>query len=97
MHELMVHSAQPSLDDEVSTTAAPTMCARLGLCVCDGLGLKSLRYHRKLVFSIKRDFTPQRQRRKKQADGSFKAIDFSPEQKEKQPILAAHRRLLSFV
>ena len=46
-HELLVHDEQ--VGDETVSVQAPTLCCRLGICVCQGLGLKALRFHRKLT------------------------------------------------
>ena len=96
MRDLYVHSDQPESNDPIVN---PTMCSRLGMCVCEGLGLKALRFHQKFVLFLKPEFTPRRRRKKKQADGSYKVPELPPAEKAKQEAVAGHRRLLqeSFV
>ena len=83
-HELLVHDEQ--VGDETVSVQAPTLCCRLGICVCQGLGLKALRFHRKLTASLEPSFTPRRQKKN--------AAELSAELKAEQATKQTFRRLL---
>ena len=87
MHELCVHDEQTTIQGDEKTG---TVCARLGICVCEGLGLKALRCHRRLVELLRPQFTPRRKRKKNTAAPA----PMSQLEKDRQTALATHRRLL---
>ena len=93
MHNMYLHDEQPALG-EVPARLKPTPCCQMGLCVCSGAGLKAKLFHKNLVSFLRPAFTPKRQRRKRQHDGTYKPVPWTPAEKEQQAVLGSHRKLL---
>ena len=92
MHDMIFHEQQAPLGN---VTSQRSMCQKLGMCVCDGSGHKAFTFHKKLVGVLRPLFTPLRQRKQKQPDGSTKPVEFSAAQKEKQIVLKSRRKVLN--
>ena len=89
---LYVHEDQEPIP---STTSSQQLCVQLGMCVCSGIGLQALSFHKRLTSFLRPFFTPKRRRSKKDpVTGKRVEIELTGTEKQKQIALKAQKRLM---
>ena len=89
---LYVHEDQEPIP---STTSSQQLCVQFGMCVCSGIGLQALSFHKRLTSFLRPFFTPKRRRSKKDpVTGKRIEIELTGAEKQKQVALKAQKQLM---
>ncbi|CAE7197677.1 unnamed protein product [Symbiodinium sp. CCMP2592] len=90
LNDIVFHDEQPPLDGELQEPLS--RCNQLGLCVCEGKGLRAWLFHARLTLFLKAEFTPKRQKKQQNIHG---IMELAASEKPKQARLQQNRKLLN--
>ena len=73
LNDIIFHDNQPPLEGEMQQPLS--RCNQLGLCVCEGQGLRAWLFHSRLALFLRSEFTPKRQKRQRNIAGVMVPVD----------------------